>query len=359
MPNIPPITDAYIDEIIKAPDAYNPTLNKTQGVKLRELLKLMRDRVEQQSGGGNVISTAISTTYQQLTSLLFSGGLIAGAHYLLTDYKTTWKLRNGNIRRADNFEPIMLLALTPSKLSTEAYSTIYPQDKIFYSVGALDYDGNIEPYSEQDWLYTDGLLPETGFIYRRIDSYTNRDINFDFRGFWIGDQNSHRSLYFSNNVQIISGGLDSQYNRQPRILGYNYIYNSTIHVGVGMYGATDISIPVPETYNDLKISISNSFVEIFGVDTITNVISIFNSDIKKLYINNSLPSFNNVNNFLIINQYERILPRYSDEALTLLTSNDIKDNVVVTDNGELLISWIGTNNSETMMNNFSIFSPLQ
>jgi len=44
MSNIPPITNAYIDEIIKANDAYNPTLNKTQGVKLRELLKLIRDR---------------------------------------------------------------------------------------------------------------------------------------------------------------------------------------------------------------------------------------------------------------------------------------------------------------------------
>jgi hypothetical protein len=44
MPQIPPITDAYIDEIIKASDVYNPTLNKTQGVKLRELIKLMRDR---------------------------------------------------------------------------------------------------------------------------------------------------------------------------------------------------------------------------------------------------------------------------------------------------------------------------
>jgi hypothetical protein len=43
MSQLPPITDAYIDEIIKAPDAYNPSLNKTQGVKLRELIKKMRD----------------------------------------------------------------------------------------------------------------------------------------------------------------------------------------------------------------------------------------------------------------------------------------------------------------------------
>lgn len=51
MPIIPPITDAYIDEIIKAPDAYNPTLNKTQGIKLRELIKLMRDKMQSNSAG--------------------------------------------------------------------------------------------------------------------------------------------------------------------------------------------------------------------------------------------------------------------------------------------------------------------
>jgi hypothetical protein len=48
MAQTPPITDAYIDEIIKASDAYNPTLNKTQGVKLRELIKLMRDIIAEQ-----------------------------------------------------------------------------------------------------------------------------------------------------------------------------------------------------------------------------------------------------------------------------------------------------------------------
>lgn len=357
MSNIPPITDAYIDEIIKASDAYNPTLNKTQGVKLRELIKLMRDRVEQQIGGVTFGSELISVTHQELTSFMLSGTLIPGKRYLITDYKTTWRISDSSIRRAENFEPLILLALTKFKISTEAYSTTYPQDKIFYSAGVLNYDGNITAYSQEDWLYTYGLIPETGFIYKRIDSYTNRDINFDFRGFWVGDQNSHSSLYFSNNVQIISRGLDSQYNRLPKILGYKSVYNSTIYVGGGMYGAIDISIPIPETYDDLKIDISHSFVEIFRVNVITDYISIYNSNVKALYIDNGLPSFNNVNNFLNISGYET-LSHYSDEALTLLNNDDIKHDVVVTDNRKLLISWIGINSSETMTNNFSVFSPL-
>ncbi|MDN5288963.1 MAG: hypothetical protein JWR38_5237 [Mucilaginibacter sp.] len=47
MAEIPPIGDTYIDDIIKAQDVYNPGLNKRQGVKLRELIKLLRDRLEQ------------------------------------------------------------------------------------------------------------------------------------------------------------------------------------------------------------------------------------------------------------------------------------------------------------------------
>ncbi|MDB4922072.1 hypothetical protein [Mucilaginibacter sp.] len=43
-----PITDAYIDSIINANDPYNPNLNKTQGVQLRALVKLLRDSLEQQ-----------------------------------------------------------------------------------------------------------------------------------------------------------------------------------------------------------------------------------------------------------------------------------------------------------------------
>jgi hypothetical protein len=51
MAQIPPIDDSYIDDIIKAQDVYNPGLNKTQGVKLRELVKLLRDRLEQETAG--------------------------------------------------------------------------------------------------------------------------------------------------------------------------------------------------------------------------------------------------------------------------------------------------------------------
>ena len=48
MPQIPPISDAYIDEIIKSAGPYVESINKTQGVKLRELIKALRDYFEQE-----------------------------------------------------------------------------------------------------------------------------------------------------------------------------------------------------------------------------------------------------------------------------------------------------------------------
>ena len=48
MPLIPPITDSYIDQVIKAANPANPAINKTQGADLRMLVKLLRDRLEQE-----------------------------------------------------------------------------------------------------------------------------------------------------------------------------------------------------------------------------------------------------------------------------------------------------------------------
>ncbi|WP_410220702.1 hypothetical protein [Pedobacter sp.] len=48
MAQIPPISDAYIDDIIKSYGPYIDAINKTQGIKLRELVKRLRDYFEQE-----------------------------------------------------------------------------------------------------------------------------------------------------------------------------------------------------------------------------------------------------------------------------------------------------------------------
>jgi len=66
MPATTPITDEYIDSIIISQGPYDPNLNKTQGVQLRELIKTLRDNLQDQivesSGGG---STHFSYNFYQ------------------------------------------------------------------------------------------------------------------------------------------------------------------------------------------------------------------------------------------------------------------------------------------------------
>lgn len=82
MAQIPPITDAYIDEIVKATDAYNPTLNETQGVKLRELIKKLRDyftqEIQQNGNPSNGNYIQVSPSVPQNANINITGDLTAG-----------------------------------------------------------------------------------------------------------------------------------------------------------------------------------------------------------------------------------------------------------------------------------------
>jgi len=96
MPQIPPIGDAYIDEVIKAVDPFDSSLNKTQGVKLRELVKLMRDRVEQQTA----IDEAMQRDYTEVSDSDLS---VSPATYF--DQPTTFIVnRNSGLDAVISFE---------------------------------------------------------------------------------------------------------------------------------------------------------------------------------------------------------------------------------------------------------------
>lgn len=109
MAQIPPIGDAYIDEIIKAVDPNDSSLNKTQGVKLRELIKLMRDRMEQ----GIAESLAMQKTYTVLSEYNI---VVSPANYL--DQPTTF------IANRNSGEDIVI--------SFENYSGADDQGKVYH-----------------------------------------------------------------------------------------------------------------------------------------------------------------------------------------------------------------------------------
>jgi hypothetical protein len=118
MPLIPPIGDAYIDEIIKAVDPFDASLNKTQGVKLRELIKLMRDRMEQQSAmavatqrtyteiGNSDVSVSPATYFDQPTTFIVnrnsgSDAIISFQNYASEDDKgKVYHIKNMGLKPA-------------------------------------------------------------------------------------------------------------------------------------------------------------------------------------------------------------------------------------------------------------------
>jgi hypothetical protein len=344
MPQIPPITDAYIDEIIKAPDAYNPTLNKTQGVKLRELIKLMRDKLEQSSGGGGSLLTPV--TYLQLINLITTGSLLPGAQYLLTDYKMYWKpfLTVADLRESHVIEPLILSAVAVDKLSSVAKSTLHPQDIIYYSIGKLDYNNVETPYDPEDsyWTYFyKGIVPIKGLIFRRIDVNKKLDINFDYKGFWVESSASHILIesQLRDNVSIIQNALDNNYAPVPIIIPFATLKNSKITIGFNGNYVGNADKLCPATFSDLMLEAFNSEIDFFYIQDDENrsttkpKLLIKDSRLTKLFwIPNTPPTWNKVLSFSYTSTNYQPYPGESyyafiSDILPVLANRNVKVSV--------------------------------
>lgn len=85
--------------------------------------------------GGGSGGSLISKTFNQLTSMVSGGTLVAGQQYLMTDYQTVYLQPNTNILKTDaTIEPLILTAISGGTFSTSVKSTIYPNDEIEYDI---------------------------------------------------------------------------------------------------------------------------------------------------------------------------------------------------------------------------------
>lgn len=127
-------------------------------------------------------SNAIEVTYNELNILISANELIAGSHYIITNYKTCYdrpdydKYKNPipvNIISISNnpyvantpVEPIIVMATSENTLAPDAYQPAYPNDKIKYDV----------TYGQ-----TQSFNPAFGRITERIDEWGNR-ADYDHR----------------------------------------------------------------------------------------------------------------------------------------------------------------------------------
>ena len=85
---------------------------------------------------------------------------------MIKDYQTVHTIPNTTDINTGDVEPLMVTALSADRLDAIAYSSLYPQDTIYYEVE-----------NNQD------MVPgcTKGYIYRRIDEMQNNDFPMDFR----------------------------------------------------------------------------------------------------------------------------------------------------------------------------------
>src|ERR1035437_4216640 len=82
--------------------------------------------------GGSSGSSVTNVTYSELTGLTSTSGLTTGGLYLITDYQTVHTIPNTIDVNTGEIEPILVTASSTTTLKPEAYSSIFPQDVIYY-----------------------------------------------------------------------------------------------------------------------------------------------------------------------------------------------------------------------------------
>lgn len=111
-------------------------------------------------------SSIIDVTYTQLTTLISSSGVLPGVYYRL-EYQNKHTIPGTSDNHTGPIENLLLLGITTTKVSKEAFSESFPNDSIHYDVS--------------NSVCEDGTTTRTGYIERRISHDNSISTPFDFR----------------------------------------------------------------------------------------------------------------------------------------------------------------------------------
>ena len=129
------------------------------------------DALSISSGDGTLadpllVSLLTSVTYAQLAVLISGSDLIPGHKYLITDYQTVHTIPTTATTNTGPTEPLIVTAVSSNELSPIAYSTLHPDDIIYYN-------------PTNNLTAVPGCTK--GYIIKRIDTINNNDIPTDWR----------------------------------------------------------------------------------------------------------------------------------------------------------------------------------
>lgn len=128
---------------------------------------------------GSKIDQSASITWNELKSLRDNSKLVAGGMYRITDYNCILPDTMTEVKSAGHQFDIIVLALSKSELSAQAWATLHEGDTYFadcdLSKWQLWYDINNDT-TKYEWAAENGK----GVIYRMIDEFNN-DAPYDFK----------------------------------------------------------------------------------------------------------------------------------------------------------------------------------
>lgn len=91
---------------------------------------------------GGVGGAIIPGTYDEIKELAESDSLLVGNKYLITDFRTRYRLFDpdidGDVFQEGSIEPLIVVAATTSEFTGMAISTVYPEDEIVYQFENID-----------------------------------------------------------------------------------------------------------------------------------------------------------------------------------------------------------------------------
>jgi len=86
------------------------------------------------SGTFSLLNVVSSVTYSAILVMSQNATLLPGMKYTITDFRTYHLIPNTSSYQTGTVEPIIVTAVSTTALSPMAYSTVYPQDIIYYEL---------------------------------------------------------------------------------------------------------------------------------------------------------------------------------------------------------------------------------
>lgn len=183
-----------------------------------------KDTGSSASSGGGIVDIL----YADLVAAIGASTLVPGTFYRITNFATRHYMDNGSqmidVINVGQTEPLLVMALSANSISSEAKSSLFPQDIIHYD------------WNPANWLWDNGFSDTTtddenptiidgfkGVIMYRHDTINNNKVSYDFRNV------KFRRYKISAAIWDVA----TSYNTFKLVEHGNILYMSLINANVG------------------------------------------------------------------------------------------------------------------------------